>query len=453
MPGKLLFALLCLLGLLRQAHAQEVIIAREASPHFPRAEAVSNSQAKTEMHVEKAIAVQLQASGGEAMKVPTASTLPPKAAVAVAKPVNAMSNGQASQPLKTEVHSGQAIKASTATTPSPKAAVAVAKALNAATKAQATPSQQPKGEALSSEATKVSTATTPSSKPIVAVAKPVSTTNKERAAPSQPFKAEVHSDQTVRTASAILPVQKQEANTTSSIDAQNHSLAALSVQPVNNHFETAFTKLANGFDFPIGKPDAQGYYQARGFRSHGHLGEDWDGVRGGDTDLGDPIYSIGDGLVVFARDCHMGWGNVIIVRHSYRESGVVKNVDAFYGHLNNMLVHRGQAVARGQEIATMGTAHGLYDAHLHLEIRKNIEIGMSRAAFAQDFSNYYDPSQFILAHRHLSTSGGTYRVAMNTFVRDAHINFNKARNYSHSRSRGGTSESAAALKKAVASEH
>jgi murein DD-endopeptidase MepM/ murein hydrolase activator NlpD len=198
--------------------------------------------------------------------------------------------------------------------------------------------------------------------------------------------------------------------------------------------------------------DAQGYYKARGFRSRGHLGEDWDGIRGGDTDLGDPIYSIGDGLVVFARDCHMGWGNVMIIRHSYREGGVVKNIDALYGHLNRMLVHRGQAVRRGQQIATMGTAHGLYDAHLHLEIRKNIEIGMSRTAFARDSSNYYDPTQFIVAHRHLSTGGGTYRVAMNTFVRDAQINFDKARNYSHSRSGGGTSESAAALKKAIASE-
>ena len=216
--------------------------------------------------------------------------------------------------------------------------------------------------------------------------------------------------------------------------------------------ETAFTKLSDGFDFPVGKPDAQGYYKARGFRSHGHLGEDWDGIGGGDTDLGDPIYSIGDGIVVFSRDCHMGWGNVIIVRHTFRENGMVKNVDALYGHLNSMLVHRGQTVARGQKIATMGTAHGLYDAHLHLEIRKNIEIGMSRAAFARDFNNYYDPSTFIASHRHLSTSNNKYRVAMNTFTHDSNIKFDKLRNYSHAHSGGGTGQSAANLKKALASQ-
>ncbi|MEY2486976.1 MAG: hypothetical protein QOH39_2624 [Verrucomicrobiota bacterium] len=218
----------------------------------------------------------------------------------------------------------------------------------------------------------------------------------------------------------------------------------------NAPMETASTKLADGFDFPVGKPDAQGYYKARGFRSHGHLGEDWDGIRGGDTDLGDPIYSIGDGIVVFARDCHMGWGNVLIVRHTYREAGTVKTVDALYGHLNNFAVRRGQIVSRGQKIATMGNAHGLYDAHLHLEVRKNIEIGMSRSAFAQDSTNYYDPSQFIATHRHLQGGGATYRVAMNTFVRDSRINWAATKNYSHSHHGGGTGESAVALKKAVA---
>jgi murein DD-endopeptidase MepM/ murein hydrolase activator NlpD len=225
---------------------------------------------------------------------------------------------------------------------------------------------------------------------------------------------------------------------------------AAAPQPVSFSGDSAFIRLADGFDYPVGKPDAQGYYKARGFRSKGHLGEDWDGVGGGDTDLGDSIFSIGNGVVVFARDCHMGWGNVIIVRHSYREGGTVHNIDALYGHLQSMLVKRGQTVARGQKIATMGNAHGLYDAHLHLEIRKNLEIGMSRAAFARDFSNYYDPSTFIATHRHLSTNGGTYKVAMNTFTHDARINWDKARNYSHPHTGGGSSESAAALKKALA---
>jgi murein DD-endopeptidase MepM/ murein hydrolase activator NlpD len=116
-------------------------------------------------------------------------------------------------------------------------------------------------------------------------------------------------------------------------------------------------------------------------------------------------------------------------------------------------VHRGEAVSRGQKIATMGTAHGLYDAHLHLEIRKNLTIGMSRAAFASDFSNYYDPSQFILARRHLQTGTGTYRIAMNAFTQDARIRWDKARNYSHAQTGGGSSESAAALKNAIASQH
>jgi murein DD-endopeptidase MepM/ murein hydrolase activator NlpD len=289
--------------------------------------------------------------------------------------------------------------------------------------------------------------------PTITVAK--SSQQKSSTAPSKTDAALKASGEKSRAMIAGMIAAQAEKQSLASVTPVVETAAADTTvpQPVNNHFDTAFTKLADGFDFPVGKPDAEGYYKARGFRSHGHLGEDWDGVRGGDTDLGDPIYSVGDGLVVFARDCHMGWGNVLIVRHSYREGGTIKTVDALYGHLNSMLVHRGQAVTRGQKIATMGTAHGLYDAHLHLEIRKNLEIGMSRAAFAQDFSNYYDPTQFIQTHRHLQTGGGTYRVAMNTFTRDARIRWDKTRNFSHAHTGGGTSESAAALKKALAAKH
>jgi murein DD-endopeptidase MepM/ murein hydrolase activator NlpD len=223
----------------------------------------------------------------------------------------------------------------------------------------------------------------------------------------------------------------------------------VNVQLPSGPMETAFTKLADGFDFPVGKPESEGYYKARGFRSGGHMGEDWDGIRGGDTDFKDPIYCIGDGIVVFARDVHLGWGNVVIVRHAYRESGTIKHIDSLYGHLHSILVSRGQRVARGQQVGTMGTAHGQYDAHLHLEIRKNLEIGMSRSKFQKNLSNYYDPSQFIASHRHLSGGGANFRVAMNTFTHDSAYHFDTQRDFS-ARKRS-TAQSSAALKRAVSS--
>jgi murein DD-endopeptidase MepM/ murein hydrolase activator NlpD len=181
---------------------------------------------------------------------------------------------------------------------------------------------------------------------------------------------------------------------------------------------SANVRLADGFDFPVGKPNALGYHKARGFTPNGHLGEDWNGDGGGDTDLGDPIYCAGNGIAVLARDVQMGWGNVIIVRHTFREpaeGGRVKIIDSLYGHLDTIGVREGQAVSRGQQIATMGTAHGMYDAHLHFEVRKNINIGMYRSSFARDFSTYYDPTEFVNSHRTLR-GGGSLLIALNTFT-------------------------------------
>jgi murein DD-endopeptidase MepM/ murein hydrolase activator NlpD len=250
----------------------------------------------------------------------------------------------------------------------------------------------------------------------------------------------------------VAAAKKTATNAVRVVEKPSRETETFPTPPINFSGQTAFVRVADGFDMPVGKPDGRGYYRARGFTAHGHLGEDWDGVGGGDTDLGDPIYCIGDGVVVFARDCHQGWGNVVIVRHAYRDGLGTRYVDSLYGHLERILVKRGQGVRRGQQIATMGTAHGLYDAHLHLEIRKNLEIGMSRDKFAQDSSNYYDPSQFITSHRHLQSSGASCRVAMNTFTYDARIPWDKLKNYSHAHTGGGTSESAYALKKALATQ-
>jgi hypothetical protein len=180
--------------------------------------------------------------------------------------------------------------------------------------------------------------------------------------------------------------------------------------------DVAATLTADGFDVPVGKPDGGGYYRSRGYRAHGHLGEDWNGRRGGDTDLGDPVFSVAHGVVVFAQNFGHGWGNVVIVRHAYEEGGRQRLVDSLYGHLERILVRYGQQLRRGQQLGTIGTGGGLYEAHLHLEMRKDIRVGMARHQFAEDDSVYWSPVEFINAHRRLKPATSVAAVPLNTFV-------------------------------------
>jgi murein DD-endopeptidase MepM/ murein hydrolase activator NlpD len=164
-------------------------------------------------------------------------------------------------------------------------------------------------------------------------------------------------------------------------------------------------KLADGFDYPVGKTDGKNYYKARGMRLTVpvHFGEDWNGKGGGDSDLNDPIYACADGVVTFATDLKAGWGRVVLIRHAYREpeTGQVKYVDSQYGHLRSILVKKGDMVKRGQKIGTMGNNRGMYAAHLHFEIRYNLSIGMWRESVARTTKNWADPTKFIKGHRRL----------------------------------------------------
>ena len=183
---------------------------------------------------------------------------------------------------------------------------------------------------------------------------------------------------------------------------------------------TVAVRLADGFECPVGRDGAKNYYVARGFRVNGHLGEDWNGEGGGDTDLGDPVTCTAHGIVVFAQDYKLGWGNVVIVRHAYSEGGAVSYVDSLYGHLNEFVVRVGESVARGQKIGTIGNNHGQYAAHLHFELRKNITVGMYRSSFPRDNSVYWVPSEFMAAHP--VVAGAAPRMALvpvNTFPAEA----------------------------------
>ena len=158
--------------------------------------------------------------------------------------------------------------------------------------------------------------------------------------------------------------------------------------------------LADGFDFPVGKPNASGYYKARGLRlrSPMHFGEDWNGKGGGDSDLHDPIYACGNGVVTFAYDIRGGWGRVIIIRHNRK-----------------MLVKVGDKVKRGQQISTMGNNRGMYMAHLHFEIRHNLKIGMMRSSVKSNLTNWADPTAFIKKYRKLQVESKKHAVPTKTY--------------------------------------
>jgi murein DD-endopeptidase MepM/ murein hydrolase activator NlpD len=178
----------------------------------------------------------------------------------------------------------------------------------------------------------------------------------------------------------------------------------------------AALRLADGFDFPLGAPNADGYYKSRGFMVHGHLGEDWVSLDGPGKVFGAPVCAIGNGVVTLARDFRRAWGNVVVVRHVYLEDGQTKYIDSLYAHLDKILVAEGQPVSRGQQIGNVGNAHGLYAPHLHFEVHKNLSIGVVHNLFAGDFSNYYVPTTFIETHRTLKSGSQWLTVAIDTYV-------------------------------------
>jgi len=174
--------------------------------------------------------------------------------------------------------------------------------------------------------------------------------------------------------------------------------------------------VADGFDMPVGKPNGEGYYVHRGYYPNAHQGEDWNGKGGGNSDLHDPVYATADGVVVYSEDYRRSWGNLVIIRHAYRDSGgSMQYADSLYAHLDRRSVRLYQTVKRGQMIGTIGTAHGLYVAHLHFELRKNLKIGPHQRSYARDYSNYFSPRQFIATRRQLR-GGDTTLVPVDTFL-------------------------------------
>lgn len=133
-------------------------------------------------------------------------------------------------------------------------------------------------------------------------------------------------------------------------------------------------------DTPMGSENGALVYNAQKFwemndkRGGHHTGDDLNGIGGMNSDLGDPVFAAGDGLVVYAGEPSPGWGNIVVLAHRDPDG---KPIHTMYAHLLAIKARLGSLVARGETIGSVGTANGHYPAHLHFEARTSdgIDIG------------------------------------------------------------------------------
>lgn len=132
-------------------------------------------------------------------------------------------------------------------------------------------------------------------------------------------------------------------------------------------------------DFPT-KVDHYGYRYLtpikdlwrRGF----HPGEDGNYGVTANADLGQPVYSFGNGRVVFASSfITPGWGKLIVIEHKFKNAkGEPVTVWGRYAHLNTVGVKVGDWVTEKTQIASLGKTGTKY-AHLHFDIMKESPLG------------------------------------------------------------------------------
>jgi hypothetical protein len=86
-----------------------------------------------------------------------------------------------------------------------------------------------------------------------------------------------------------------------------------------------------------------------------HLGIDIGG------DLGDPVWAVDHGVVVFAGWSTGGYGNLVVVDHG-------NGWQSLYGHLDQVYVGCGSSVYQGTVLGTLGTTGNSSGPHLHFEL-------------------------------------------------------------------------------------
>jgi murein DD-endopeptidase MepM/ murein hydrolase activator NlpD len=129
-------------------------------------------------------------------------------------------------------------------------------------------------------------------------------------------------------------------------------------------------------------PDFYSRYSYDGVGLRGHNGIDFL------TPTGTLLYAVDDGEVAQVGFEDGGFGNYIVIRHSWGES--------IYAHLSSTAVSQGQVVGPGQYIGASGNSGGSTGPHLHFAIRMNPYQRSDGWGGFSDPLPYLPPNSFVL---------------------------------------------------------
>ncbi len=135
-------------------------------------------------------------------------------------------------------------------------------------------------------------------------------------------------------------------------------------------------------------------YQHSQFKGQTHTGLDIN--RSDDADEGLPVFSVAEGLVVFAGVGAGAWGNLVVIRHP-------DGIWSRYGHLKRIeaSIKKGAKCSRGALLGTIGRGQRQqFNAHLHFDMCKTAlwagnPSWWSASNPAEIEKHYVDPVAFI----------------------------------------------------------
>ena len=84
--------------------------------------------------------------------------------------------------------------------------------------------------------------------------------------------------------------------------------------------------------------------------------------------IGNPVWAVDDGVVVYSGWSNFGYGNLIVLDHG-------NGWQSLYAHLNEIYTVCGQSISQGTRIGSIGTTGNSTGSHLHFElIYENIKV-------------------------------------------------------------------------------